>query len=367
MQYYMPSKIIIDENVLEKNKDILIKLGKKCLIITGKNSAKSSGALDDLVNILNDNNIEYKVFDEIVQNPLMRTCLDAGNLAYKIKADYIVGIGGGSVLDSAKLIAIIATNTFLNEDSIYKKERKNNRLPVILIGLTSGTGSEVTNSSVLTASDGKKKSVSDEQLYADYAFGDPKYTMSLSRHFTISTTLDALAHSYESYFSKKANDISKALSLQAIRLLWENLNYLKNRCALLSLKQRKELYEASILAGLAINMTGCVFPHNVGYYFTEEYGLPHGVACALFADDLFKHERSIDNNNVDKFFLDLAINEKEFLDLIRDLLPEINIRLTLEEIDKVLPRWKGNKTVDNTLGDISIEQIKEILIHKFVY
>ena len=206
-----------------------------------------------------------------------------------------------------------------------------------------------------------------EFLYADYCFGDPKYTMSLSRHFTISTALDALAHSYESYFSKKANDMSKALSLQAIKLLWESLKYLKNRCALLSLNQRRELYNASILAGLAINMTGCVFPHNVGYYFTEEFGLPHGVACALFSDDLFKHERKIDSDNVDKFFIDLGVNEKEFLELIRDLLPEINIRLTEEEINKILPRWKGNKTVDNTLGDISLDDIKEILIHKFVY
>ena len=366
MQSYMPTKIIIDNDVIEKNKDIFTKLGNKCLIVTGKNSAKVCGALDDLINVLDEYKIEYQIFDKIIQNPLMQTCIEAGRIAHEYHADFVVGIGGGSVLDSAKLIALIANNPELEEDTIYKKEWKNNRLPIILVGLTSGTGSEVTNSSVCTTKEGNKKSVSDELLYADIALGDPKYTLSLSYHFTISTALDALAHAYESYFSKKANNLSRSASFAAINLLWNNLKYLRNKDAILSLEQRRQLYEASILAGIAINMTGCVFPHNLGYYLTEEYNLSHGIASALFVEDLIKHEREINNEYVDEFFNALRINEEDFINVINDSLPDNNIKLNIEEIEKALPRWKGNKTVDNTLGDISLDKIKEILINKFI-
>lgn len=366
MEYYMPTKVIIGDDILSQYTDLFKTLGKKCLIVTGKNSAKVCGALDDFTKILNDLNIEYKIFDGIMQNPLMSTCVEAGRIANEFKAEFIVGIGGGSVLDSSKVIAMVGNNPELDEDTVYAKAWKNKKLPLVLVGLTSGTGSEVTNASVCTTKEGIKKSVSDPLLYGDYAFGDPKYTMSLSHHFTVSTALDALAHSLESYMSKKANDLSRSLSIEAIKMLWPNLEKLKDENVVLSLEERKELYEASIMAGLAINMTATSFGHGVGYYLTENFHLPHGMACAVFMPDIFRHAEGIDKAYVDNFLKRLGKTKDEFLNLVASLLPEFDIKMTEEEIDKVLPRWEENRTVHNTIGDMFTKEIKEILMSKYV-
>ena len=99
---YMPARIISGENCVIKNSAELRKLGGKCLIVTSKTSAKKSGALDDVVSAMNNENIEYTVFDEITENPLVSTVIKAGEKAREFGAQFIIGIGGGSPLDASK-------------------------------------------------------------------------------------------------------------------------------------------------------------------------------------------------------------------------------------------------------------------------
>lgn len=279
---YMPVKCAWGDNCVIENSDMLVPLGKSCLIVTGKNSAKRSGALDDAVKALEKHGISYEIFDEISENPLISACHRAGVAARRANAEFILGIGGGSVLDGSKAIAIYASNSDLAPIDIYKREYKNPPLPVALIGTTAGTGSEVTAVAVLTNDEtGIKKSISGPDCYAAVAYCCPKYTVSMSYKTTVSTALDAFAHAVEGYFTPKCNGVLRLFAEKCIPELYRCLKEL-SKADTVSPELREPLYYASIYAGLVINTCGTAFPHPLGYVLTENYGVPHGMACAAF-------------------------------------------------------------------------------------
>lgn len=279
---YMPVKCIWGYGAVTENGEVLASLGKRCLIVTGKNSAEKSGALGDAVKALEEKKIEYAVFDEISENPLISACHRAGEAARAVKADFILGIGGGSVLDGSKAIAIYASNPDLSPIDIYKREYDNAPLPVALIGTTAGTGSEVTAVAVLTNDEtGIKKSISGPDCYAAVSFCDPKYTKSMPYKTTVSTALDAFAHAVEGYFTAKCNGVLRLFAEKCIPELYACLKKL-SETETVEDELREPLYYASIYAGLVINNCGTAFPHPLGYVLTENYGVPHGMACAAF-------------------------------------------------------------------------------------
>lgn len=278
---YMPAKCFWGNDCVCENSSSLV-LGKTCLIVTGKSSAKLSGALDDAISALGKEGVSCGIFDGIGENPLISACHNAGEAARKIGADFILGIGGGSVLDASKAIAIYAANPDLSPIDIYKREYKNAALPVALIGTTAGTGSEVTAVAVLTNDEtGVKKSISGPDCYAVVSFCDPKYTCSMSYKTTVSTALDAFAHAVEGFFTQKCEGPLRLFAEKCIPELYSCLETL-SKADTVPEEIREKLYYASIYAGLVINTCGTAFPHPLGYVLTENYGVPHGMACAAF-------------------------------------------------------------------------------------
>lgn len=361
MDFFMPVILHTGVGCVSKYKAEFSRLGKSCLIVTGAGSAKRNGALDDVLQALSELGIGWEIFSGITQNPTVSSCQEAGRSGYAAGAEFVIGIGGGSALDAAKAAAVFASCPDISEDVFYSAKWPKSPLPIVLVGTTSGTGSEVTNVSVLTDSRKRKHSIHDNLLYSTVSFGDPSYTMSVPKSVTLSTGIDVLTHCAESFFSKKANDISRACSIQGISLLYPSLLC----CAdggTLSLEQRSALYDASILGGLAICVTGTCFPHNVGYYLTENYGVPHGFACASLFPALMRHVSACDKGYTDYFFERLGITEDELLCLTSKCLEGFSVHLTPEEIDSALPRWDGNGSVKNTLGSVSLDDIKKYLL-----
>lgn len=364
MNTFMPTRLFTGDHCFEKHGDVLQSLGRRCTIITGKHAAKESGALNDVTAFLASYKILSSVFDGIRQNPTVTSCIEAGTAARKQGADFLIGIGGGSVLDAAKAAAVFAANPSLEEDGFYRKEWENPPLPIILVGTTAGTGSEVTKVSVLTDSSGRKHSIHDDRLYANISFGDSRYTLNLPLSVTLTTGIDVLAHCTESYFSRKADRLSRVFAIQGIRLLFDPLSAAADGKTL-SPQQRELLYEASIFGGLAINTTGTCFPHNVGYYLTENYGIPHGFASAAFLPDLLKLVVKDDRDYADSFFREIGFGEDAILSLTGKCLPKNSIAMTEAEILTALPRWENNGSVQNTRSAVTTEMIRKILIQKY--
>ena len=364
MNHYMPVRLCTGEHIVEKNAAFFSRIGKRCVIITGKSSAVKSGALDDVVCALNRCSIPFLVFDGIASNPSVKSCSQAGAAARDFGADFIIGIGGGSALDAAKAAAVFSANSTLDEDGFYAKEWGRTPLPILLVGTTSGTGSEVTKVSVLTDSRGRKHSIHDDRLFAQAAFGDPRYTMGLPRPVTLSTGIDILSHCAESWFSRKADENSRAFSVRGIQLLFDPL-YAAASGNELSLSQRGQLYDASILGGMAICNTGTCFPHNVGYYLTESRGIPHGFASAAFLPAMLSLIAERMPAAAECFYHELAIPADRLLQLVNACLPELHVSMAEEEILSTLPRWENNNSVRNTCCDISTADIQTILEKQF--
>ncbi len=340
--FYMPVNILnsVDKNVLKN-------MGKKCLIVTGKASAKKSGALDDIVNIFNELNIEYEIFDKIMANPLTSTCYDGGKVAREFGADFVVGIGGGSPLDASKAVCVYAANPHIVGDGIYTEKVENEPLPLVVIGTTSGTGSEVSSVSVLTRENGRKQSVSGKSYYAKYAFADAKYTYSVPFRTTVSTALDALAHAVESMFSKRADFLTTQFAIISIKMIYPILQKLNETKELPTTEERDILYFASLYAGFALNKGGTGFPHGMGYALTEDYGIPHGIACAVFLPQ-YLGEAQKANPSLFNEVLSGMNSDIESVNSLIFKLCDLNISIPDERINEYVSRWETLKNFKNS-------------------
>ena len=361
---YMPIKCIWGKSSVAENSAVLKSLGTKCLVLTGKSGAIKSGALEDAKAALEKENISYEIFDEIGENPLISVCHKAGSAAREADADFLLGIGGGSVLDAAKAIAIYASNPDLAPIDIYKREYNRAPLPVALIGTTAGTGSEVTAVAVLTNDEtGLKKSISGPDCYAAVSFCDPKYTYSLPYKSTVSTALDAFAHAIEGWFTPKGKGIINLWAEKCIPELYSCLKTLSQTDTVAE-NLRDPLYYSSIYAGLIINTCGTAFPHPLGYVLTENYGIPHGTACAAFFAPFIDRCKDFSPDKYEKF-----IEMTEDIDAVKSVIASLTdlegIEISEEEAKKYALRWQsiiprnfaaspGGLTMDEAAGILAI-------------
>ena len=369
MNFVLPTRMICEDGCVTNKKELFVQFGKKCIIVTGKNSAKLSGALDDVTYALSQVGIEWCLFDGIEQNPSYSSCKKASEQAIAFGAQFVIGIGGGSPLDAAKAVAVLASDKAMDEDGMFGGKWKNKPLPVVCVGTTAGTGSEVTPVSVITNSKGLKKSFRDITTFPALSFGDVKYTLSLSPQFTRSTAIDALCHCVESYFNRTANEISRTFALRGTEILAQMLAKTATDDAL-SADDRRALYAASIYGGLAISVTGTAFPHAMGYYLTESHRLAHGNACGVYLPDFIRHSAKCEPRLADEFFKKVGVTKEELIDLVLKNLPgndgKCGVTMTDAEIESILPRYDGNASFSKTLGNADVALAKEILEGLFV-
>ena len=355
-------KIYSGKNCVLDNANIFATYGERCLIVTSRTAGEKSGALADVVKALELNNIGYEVFNKITENPLVSTVIEGGAVAREIGADFIIGIGGGSPLDASKAIAICAKNPEYDINGLYNRKNPSKALPVVLIGTTSGTGSEVTGVSVLTNDNTmRKKSIGGADCYGAVAFCDAKYTCSMSYDVTVTTALDAFAHAVEGFFSPKCTEYAFMYSKLALPLLYKGLKALNESKSIPDEKLREELYLGSIYAGLELNVCGAAFPHTVGYVLTEEFGIPHGKACTAFMPLLLQNAKETAEERFNLFLKCVDANETDLIKIIKEL-TNVKIEATDEQIEKWCSRWKdGNKNFDNSPGGFDYKRAEEAI------
>ena len=362
MNFFVNTRVITGVDCVKNNSDKICSFGEKCLIVTGASSAKKCGALDDVISALDSHGVEYEIYDKICQNPTVESCFEAGRIAYCAGADFILGIGGGSPLDASKAIAVIAANPDISEEKLYAMQWENQPHPVIAVGTTAGTGSEVTSVAVITNSKGFKKSFRNDLTYPVLSLGDPKYTLSLSDSFTRSTAVDALAHCVESFFNRSANDISRIFAVAGVKKLFRVFDkIISDGTESLTLEDREQLYNASLLGGYAIAVTGTAFPHALGYFLTENYGIAHGTACAAFLNEFVEYNSSVKPELTAEFFDEIRIDKEKFKTVVSAVMPEINVRLSDGDIAALSPRWENNTGLKRNWGAVDTAFISNLL------
>lgn len=221
-------------------------------------------------------------FSGITPNPECSDIAAAVSLAGERGAELVVGIGGGSAMDASKIVAASSLEGKNPTDYLTGAAQPAARLPLVLIPTTAGTGSEVTNVSVLCGTvDGVhvKKPVVNNCLYADIALVDPMLTDTMPPRVTASTGFDAICHALEAYWSRASTPISDALALQSVQLA---LRWIGEACsASPSHEARDGMALASVMAGIAFSQTRTTVLHGNSFRLTERYGVEHGIACAI--------------------------------------------------------------------------------------
>lgn len=221
------------------------------------------------------------IYDDIVPEPPLETGEKLVSFARKNNVDLVIGVGGGSALDLAKLAAVLSAHEGDVADYLNLTGTKNitkKGLPKILIPTTSGTGSEVTNISVLSL-ESTKDVVTHDYLLADVAIVDPQLTMTVPAKVTAATGVDALTHAVEAYISVNASPTSDGLALQAIRLISRSLRRaVKNGN---DKQARIDMSQGSYIAGLAFFNAGVAGVHALAYPLGGQFHLPHGESNAV--------------------------------------------------------------------------------------
>ena len=362
----IPVRVISGKDCLKNNAIMLKSFGKKCIIITGGKSALLSGALDDMKFALKECDIKYEIYDKIGPNPRIDHCHEAGEIARKFGADFIVGIGGGSPLDAAKAVAVYATNPSFSAEEIFNfgEHERNKALPLVLVGTTAGTGSEVGRVSVLTNPDtGRKRSIAPDDCFPTLTFADSKYTCSVPYSVTVSTALDAMAHVIEGYMSVKCGDIPTMFGEKAIALIWEGLRYLHETKENPDEELRTKLYYGSLYAGITLAYCGTAFPHPLGYILTENYGIPHGRACAAFFDRLMEKSEKYAPERAQSLVALLGDSSENIIHTLKTLADCSDIVINEERAAELIKRWSANpRNFDCTPGGYTPQEAAEALV-----
>jgi len=253
----MPNYLLFGQGKLKELNKYISLYGKKFLIVC----TKSRRYLTEVQNILAQENIKTIVFDKIEPNPFAEICDEGGKIAREEKVDGVIGLGGGSPIDAAKAIAVIATHTGSCWDYLFfKKSPIIKTLPIIAITTTSGTGSHMTPYAVINKKDTKEKSaIASDFCIPKIAVVDPNLMLSVSKETTIFTAFDAFAHSFESYTNLNANPLTDLVAFESIKLILENINNLIEN--LDNIELRTKLALADTYAGIAICNAGTTLPH----------------------------------------------------------------------------------------------------------
>jgi len=347
----------------------IIKSKKRILLICSKRGKKEIYN-DKNFSFLNKNNIY--LLDRITPNP---TIIQIKKIIKKIKNkkfDFIIGIGGGSTIDTAKALKLflsIKKNYSMNFviKNINSLEKKLN-CKLIALPTTSGTGSEVTCYSTVWDSVKKKKlSLNNSFLYPKYAIFNPQLTYGLNINQTIYTGLDALNQAFESVWNKNSNMITRKYAAKSIR---NNISALiKINKDINNKNSRSVISKSSLLAGICISKTRTCICHSISYPLTAHYGVPHGLACAFTMLEVIKYILNKDKHYFRKLFKNSKYqSEKLFLKEIKELFKVLKIKKRIKSFKvsykKILPLINEMYTperADNFPFEINQKFIKNII------
>ena len=256
------------------------KLGiRRPLVITDGGIVRL-GLLERLQSLLSAGGLKPVAFTEVIADPPEQIVQDALEVGQRHDADGVIGLGGGSSMDTAKVVALLAGSGEKVEDAYGVDQARGPRLPLILIPTTAGTGSEVTAVAILTSGDTTKQGIVSDHLYPDIAVLDAALTLGLPPRLTAMTGVDAMVHALEAYTSAhKKNAYSDMLAREALRLMSENIVQATHDGD--DLAAREAMLLGACLAGQAFANAPVAAVHALAYPLGGHYHIPHGLSTSL--------------------------------------------------------------------------------------
>ncbi len=331
--WHNPTQVRFGENVFETLKDVVDPYSR-ILLITGSNFVKKSRLIDVIKGFFEKK--EWVWYNEITPEPTWDVVQRAVDFARNYKPQCIVGVGGGSVLDTSKLVATFLDADLNIRECIGKRIELKRKVFSVCVPTTSGSGSEVTPYCVVMDRENEIKApITSAANYPDLAINDPVLTYNTPYEITRNAGVDALSHCLEAYLSKKANPVTKLFSVEGIKLVFKYLKNALNNDPV----ARKNMMLASLYGGLAISNAGAGLVHQLGHALTVLRGISHGYTMGIFTVPVLEfYGDSVSGLLVE---LERALGIKHFLGFLYRFLKELGIpdvaelSLSMREKEKI--------------------------------
>ncbi|QPM67182.1 iron-containing alcohol dehydrogenase family protein [Atribacter laminatus] len=351
--FRLPREIFFGTNQGNDIGKILVNIGKRAIIITGRKSVKESGILDKITQSLDRNGLIYSIFDQVEPEPSLDTVNRGLKLSIDFNCEMVISLGGGSVLDCGKVIAGLIGNgktiqPFFEGVPIVKAG-----VPWIALPTTAGTGSEMTSNSVLTDVDtGIKRSVRSPFLISRLVIIDPNFTLSMSPYLTAVSGIDALIQAIEAYTSPRSNPISNALVLEAIELLWKYLPKVVQDGA--NLLNREYVAKGSMLSAMGFANSSSGPAHGFSHLIGPKFSISHGETCAVLMPQVIRFNREVFSKKYLHIVNKIGIKEtgkkdpaEEFALAFEDFLDQIHLRKRFKEFNVPLDKLISVLNINN--------------------
>jgi alcohol dehydrogenase class IV len=302
---FQTARCIINEpGATSRLGEIAAGLGMSKVFLVSDNGIAMAGLLDKAVLGLRAGGMEVAVFTDVLADPPESNVLDALKLAREFGADGVVGFGGGSSMDVAKLVAFLSRSAQSLPEIYGIGLAQGPRLPLIQVTTTAGTGSEVTPIAIVTTGEHEKKGVIAPQLLPDIALLDAELTIGLPPRVTAMTGIDAMVHAIEAYTTKlKKNPMSDILARQGLKLLFENIRAAVENGS--DLEARSQMLVGAMLTGQAFANAPVGAVHALAYPIGGQYHVPHGLSNALLLPHVMR--------------FNLPVASREYAELAREL------------------------------------------------
>lgn len=365
------------ENIVTEAK---IRGYKKALVVTDKDLIKFNVATR-VTELLKNNNLEFEIFDEVKANPTINVVLKGIEKFKEAKADYIIAIGGGSSIDTAKAIGIIINNPEYSDVRSLEGavETKKKCVDIIAVPTTAGTAAEVTINYVITDEEKKRKFVCvDPHDIPIIAVVDSEMMSSMPKGLTAATGMDALTHAIEGYITKGAWELTDALHLKAIEIISRSLRSAVNNES----KGREDMALGQYVAGMGFSNVGLGIVHGMAHPLGAFYDTPHGIANAVILPYVMEYNAEATGEKYREIARAMGVTgvdnmsqeeyRKAAIDAVKKLSEDVGIPKTLREIGvkeedlKVLAESAmADACTPGNPRDTSIEEILEI--YKSIY
>lgn len=327
--------VIENENIAEIISWLKSKNAKKIFLVTGRDSFYVSGSKKYMKPILNE--YDYERFYDFEDNPQLKDVNRGIELYQGEDCDCCIAVGGGSVIDMAKLVCSLVTEDVCDIPEKIKRNSSDikREIPLCAIPTTAGSGSESTHFAVVYIGP-QKYSLAHDSILPDLVNLNANLSFSLNPYLKAITGLDALAQSIESFWSKKSTTQSRIYSVRAIELLWNNLrpSVLEN-----NYEAHKKVVLGSNLAGKAINIAKTTAAHAFSYYFTTDHNIRHGHAVSLTIGKIYqfnKNQVQYSNKATKEIFMELdkllGIKDDPIF-VIEKFISELNVELNFSKLN----------------------------------
>lgn len=377
-QVKIPSCSYGGEGSIEKIKEIIVKEKSQKVVVFSDEGIKATGLLDILTKQLDETGVQYHVFTDCKPEPSYLQVEAVVDMVQGQECDLIIGLGGGSVMDAAKLASVLKGAPYTIKDLLNDPTQAEKKVKTVMIPTTCGTGSEATCNAIVAIPEEKsKKGIVNDNMIPDYVILDAQMIAKLPKAIVAATGVDALAHVVECFTSKKATPFSDCYALEGAKLIFANIREAYNNPD--NMDAKNKMLIGAYYGGIAITGSGTTAVHALSYPLGGKFHIAHGVSNAIlfahvmkFNKDACAERLAVLCDAINPAYAEKTVEEKAdyVIDQIADIVKVTNIPtdltqygVTMDDLDFLVTAGsQQQRLLVNNMKELSLDDIRNIYL-----